>query len=481
MAERETYQRFSISQRVQHWVMFVSFTVLATTGLPQRYAQTAWADTLISLLGGIETVRIVHRGAAVVFILVTLFHFVHLAYKVFVDHARPTILPGFKDVTDLIGTVRYNLHLMGRPPQLPRFSFGEKIEYWSLIWGSILMIATGCLLWNPVLATRFLPGEFIPAAKMAHSAEALLAVLAVIIWHFYAVHLKHFNRSIFTGRLTREEMEEEHAAELEEIEAGVIRFPQPVEAVRRRERVFLPIALVVTLVLVIGLYWFLTAEHTAITTVPPAETMQAYVPATPTPTNTPTVTPTPTQTLTPALTPTGAVSGPSPETTPVSAETLLSLMVIPHPLQGREDCLMCHGEGKPNPFPADHVGRPSTTCLVCHGTSTAEEHLPALVKHDLEGRENCLMCHAVDLLPLSHKTAAFSNNDCLLCHVPMGRGGPVTPPGTPAATTLAAPIPHPLEGREDCLLCHGAGGVKPYPADHTGRTSASCLACHKSQ
>jgi hypothetical protein len=217
-------------------------------------------------------------------------------------------------------------------------------------------------------------------------------------------------------------MEEEHAAEMEEIESGAIRFPEPKEIVARRERIFLPLVFVLGLGLVIGLYWFVTSEQTAIATVPRAETAPAYVPASPTPTNTATVTPTPTRTSTPVATPTpmGGAVQPSPTATPAAdTQTLLSLMVIPHPLEGRGDCLMCHGEDKPNPFPPDHVGRPSTTCLVCHGVSEAEEHLPAKVKHDLEGRENCLMCHAVDLLPVSHKTAAFSNNDCLLCHTPM--------------------------------------------------------------
>jgi formate dehydrogenase gamma subunit len=419
MAQQEMYRRFSVSQRVQHWVMVTSFVALAATGLPQRYAQAAWSDILIAVFGGIETVRIIHRGAAVVFILVTLFHFIHLAHNLLVQHARPTILPGLKDITDFLDVVRHNLLLTDVHPRLPRFNFAEKIEYWSLIWGSVLMIITGFVLWNPVTAARFLPGEVIPAAKMAHSAEALLAVLAVLVWHFYSVHLKQLNRSIFSGKMTRREMEEEHAAELEAIESGVIRFPEPKELIARRERVFLPVAFVLSLGLVVGLYWFVTSEQTAIATVPPAETMQAFVPASPTPTNTPTVTPTPTQTATPAAMgtpPRGTVQPSPPATSAPDARTLLSLMVIPHPLEGREDCLMCHGEGKPNPFPPAHAGRPSTTCLVCHGTSEAEEHLPAKVKHDLEGRENCLMCHAVDLLPISHKTAAFSNNDCLLCH-----------------------------------------------------------------
>ena len=486
MSEREMYRRFSISQLIQHWVMVVSFTALAITGLPQRYAQSAGADALIGVMGGIETVRIVHRGAAIVFILVTLFHFFQLAHRFLVQHARPTILPGFKDVTDLFDSVRYHLHLTHHHPRLPRFNFMEKIEYWSLIWGSLLMIATGFLLWNPVLATRFLPGEFVPAAKMAHSAEALLAALAVIIWHFYSVHLKRLNRSMFTGNLMRQDMVEEHAAELEELESGVIRFPEPKEAIIRRERIFLPVAFVSGLALVVVLYWFVSTEQTAIATVPPAETMQAFVPATSTPTHTPTVTPTPTNTPIPTATRTGVLVQPSLDAAPTaSAETLLSLMLIPHPIEGRQDCVMCHGEGKANPYPADHVGRPSATCLVCHGASKAEEHLPALVKHDLGGRENCLMCHGVDLLPVSHKTGGFSNSDCLLCHVPPGHGATAVPSATPGApasgASAAAAIPHPLQGRENCLMCHGLEGGRPYPSNHDGRSNETCAACHKSQ
>jgi|GEM_PF-4674695 len=38
MSAQTRYPRFSISQRIQHWVMLISFTALATAGLPQRYA-----------------------------------------------------------------------------------------------------------------------------------------------------------------------------------------------------------------------------------------------------------------------------------------------------------------------------------------------------------------------------------------------------------------------------------------------------------
>lgn len=418
MRDGQTYQRFSLFQRLEHWIMVISFVTLAATGLPQRYALSPWAETLIGWMGGIETVRIVHRVAATLFITITIAHVLELAYKVLVLRVRFSILPGLRDVTDLLGTIAYNLRLTRQPPSLPRFTFAEKIEYWALVWGSVLMIITGAMLWNPIATTKFLPGEFIPAAKMAHSAEALLAGLAVLIWHVYFVHLRTFNKSMFTGRLTRHEMEEEHAAELQEIESGLIRLPAPKDIRRRRERVFMPIAAVVTLAFIVGLYFFVTMEQTTIATIPPADQVQAFVPATPTPTRTPTTTPTPTSTPVPSVTPGGGVTADIDSATPgFETATLLNLLVIPHPLEGRQDCLMCHSQTGAEPYPPDHVGRPSSTCLVCHATTPSGVHLPVGVKHDLTGRDNCLQCHPTDVQPDSHKTAAFSNKDCLLCHV----------------------------------------------------------------
>jgi hypothetical protein len=145
-----------------------------------------------------------------------------------------------------------------------------------------------------------LPGEFIPAAKVAHGGEAVLAVLAIILWHFWSVHLKMFNTSMFTGRMTRHQMEEDHGAELEAIEAGRTRMPAAPAQQRQRMAIFVPVAGVVSLALLGAVYWFVTYEQTSITTLPRAEQAQAFVPQTPTPVP-PTATPAPT--FTPTATP----------------------------------------------------------------------------------------------------------------------------------------------------------------------------------
>ncbi len=280
--DQQQYHRFDIFQRSEHIILLVSFTVLAVTGLPQMYSQQPWATVMILGMGGIETVRIIHRVAAVALILGTIYHFVALAYRIYVKRVALTMLPGLQDVKDGLQALGHNLGIVKSAPRMGRYNFGEKIEYWAVIWGTVVMVITGFMLWNPIATTSVLPGEFIPAAKAAHGGEALLAVLSILTWHFYHVHVKRFNRSMFTGYISREEMEEEHALELEEIEQGLPRVEPNPEVINRRRRVFLPVAAVVTVLLLIGLYFFVTFEQTAITTVP-RQPIDVFVPVTPLP------------------------------------------------------------------------------------------------------------------------------------------------------------------------------------------------------
>ena len=280
--EERKYHRFNIFQRSEHIILLISFTMLAITGLPQMYSQQPWATAMILGMGGIETVRIIHRASAILLIIGTIYHFVALSYRIFVRRVALTMLPGFQDVKDGLQALGHNLGIAKSAPRMGRYNFGEKIEYWAVIWGTVVMVITGFMLWNPISTTSFLPGQAIPAAKAAHGGEALLAVLSIITWHVYHVHVKRFNRSMFTGYISHAEMEEEHALELEEIERGWGPDEPDPAVLRRRQRVFIPIAAVMTAVLLVGLYFFVTYERTAITTVP-RQQVDVFVPVTPVP------------------------------------------------------------------------------------------------------------------------------------------------------------------------------------------------------
>jgi hypothetical protein len=77
------------------------------------------------------------------------------------------------------------------------------------------------LLWFENIVLRILPKFMLDIAKEAHSDEALLATLAIIIWHFYNVHLNPhkfpMSKTWITGKVSQHEMMDEHALEYEEI------------------------------------------------------------------------------------------------------------------------------------------------------------------------------------------------------------------------------------------------------------------------
>lgn len=269
--KQQEFTRFSKGQRMEHFILLVSMVGLAITGLVQRYADVSLSKDLIALMGGIESTRVIHRFMAILLLLESIYHGGVLSYKVFVEGSRITMMPTLRDIRDAIDFVLYNLGIKKKHPHMPRYNFGEKAEYLAVVWGTVLMGITGLMMWNPVATAKILPGNVIPAAKAAHSAEAVLAVLSILTWHMYNVHIRRFNRSMFTGKLSREAMEEEHAEELEAIESGERGMIVPNAIIARRKRRFWPYAIVMGTVLVIGTIWFVTFEESSITTVPRQE------------------------------------------------------------------------------------------------------------------------------------------------------------------------------------------------------------------
>ena len=286
-----TYTRFTLSQRVEHMVLLLSFTILAITGLIQKFSGVGVSQWTIGALGGIEIVRIIHRISAIVLMILSVYHIGSAGYSIFVLRRRPALLPTFNDVRAGVQGLLYNLGLAKTRPQQGRFTFEEKIEYWAVVWGTVVMAITGFVLWNPISTARLLPGEFIPAAKEVHGGEALLAVLAIIVWHMYHVHIRQFNRSMFTGHLTEEEMREEHPLQLADIKAGITNPEPDPKEVERRRRVYLPVFGVIAAVMAFGIYQFATIEETAIETVPNPREVAVFAPLPPTPF--PTAPPTP--------------------------------------------------------------------------------------------------------------------------------------------------------------------------------------------
>ena len=211
------FVRFSRRQRVEHVILMLSFIALAVTGLAQRFYIADWAEWVILNMGGIAYTRFIHRAFGLLFTLMAVYHFGYLVYSLFLRHSKPSMLPSLKDFRDVIALLKHSFGFTNKLPQFDRFDYRQKFEYWGILFGSTIMIITGFMLAYPIVVTNLLPGQLIAVAGEVHGNEAMLAVLTIVIWHLYDVILKPgifpADTSIFTGKISRKRMVEEHPLE----------------------------------------------------------------------------------------------------------------------------------------------------------------------------------------------------------------------------------------------------------------------------
>ena len=87
-------------------------------------------------------------------------------------------------------------------------------RYWAVIWGTIIMGVTGLMIWLKMDVTQFLPRWVVEVAVTVHYYEAILACLAIVVWHFYHVIFAPgsypMNWAWWDGKVSKRWQEEEH-------------------------------------------------------------------------------------------------------------------------------------------------------------------------------------------------------------------------------------------------------------------------------
>jgi cytochrome b subunit of formate dehydrogenase len=219
---RRIVPRMDKNQRVQHLTLMISFFVLVLTGFALKYPDS-WFASLLSLN---ETLRgILHRTAGGVLIAVGLYHVVYLFASREGRKLMFAMLPEPKDAIDARDTMRHYLGFNVPKPSFKRFNYAEKAEYWALVWGTIVMASTGLALWFKVVIGHLLPRWWLDVATAIHFYEAVLATLAIIVWHFYQVFFDPdtypMNWAWFDGKMSIEHYQEEHGLDIETIRQSV--------------------------------------------------------------------------------------------------------------------------------------------------------------------------------------------------------------------------------------------------------------------
>ena len=233
--------RYSVHIVIQHLLIFITFLLLVATGLPIYFSDVFWAPVVISLFGGIDSARLIHRIAGFTMMFTSGYHIITIVagtiQKLFnheFDYKR-TQIPRLKDLYDLIHDLKYFLGIEPYRPKMEKFMYKQKLHYLAIIWGSLVLIAAGSALLFPDIMAKLIPGTlgkllpqgmigeesysafFQALARLMHADEAVMALIVVAFWHWSNVHLVPgrfpVQWAFLTGRITREHQIEEHFLE----------------------------------------------------------------------------------------------------------------------------------------------------------------------------------------------------------------------------------------------------------------------------
>jgi formate dehydrogenase gamma subunit len=212
-----TFPRFNLSQRWEHAVLLFCIAILLVTGLPQKYNTASWSQALISSPKRLDTIQQIHHITALVLTTLVLYHLGKALYLIARRRLPGDMLPSLQDVKDAWSMLLYLFFIKKQKPSFGKFNFEQKVTYWFLFFSIAIMLVSGYTIWFPEIITRILPGGVIPAAIMAHSTEALVTAIFIVLWHFYHVHFERLNLSIFSGWINEEDMRIYHSHEYHQL------------------------------------------------------------------------------------------------------------------------------------------------------------------------------------------------------------------------------------------------------------------------
>lgn len=221
--EGKYYVRMDKNQRIQHFFLLTSFIGLVISGFGLVYPEAFWVEWIRAIMGenAFELRGLAHRVFGIVLIAVSLYHTYYLFFTKPGKQLLKDFLPAWHDWDDLKVNIKYITFRSEEKPKFRRFSYAEKAEYWALVWGTIVMSATGLLLmFNDFFLAR-VPKIWFDVSTLIHFYEAWLATLAIVVWHFYYVifnpEVYPLNTAFLNGLMSEEMMEAEHPLELERL------------------------------------------------------------------------------------------------------------------------------------------------------------------------------------------------------------------------------------------------------------------------
>lgn len=181
-------QRYSPPERVNHWVVAISFILLALSGLA-FFHPLFWP--LTDILGGGTWSRILHPFIGVLMGLsFTGLFFRFRKYNRMTDDDREWL----KHSTEVISGDESHL------PEQGKFNAGQKLVFWSAAVLLVLLLLSGLMLWRAYI---HMPVDVVRIAAVVHAASATLLIAIIFIHVYAAIWVKGSFGAMGSGRVSR--------------------------------------------------------------------------------------------------------------------------------------------------------------------------------------------------------------------------------------------------------------------------------------
>ncbi len=210
-------ERLSRNQRIQHIILLVSMIMLSVTGLVLKFHSNPFSVWLIRIEGGIWVRGLIHRIFAIILILLSLYH---ILWVTFTDKGHSELMaltPRGKDFSDFFRKLAYNLGLSGRQPQFDKYDYLQKLQYWGVVAGTVVMVMTGMILWFVNQSMAILPKWAIDLTLLVHGWDGVMIFIVLFVFHLYNVHLNPevfpMSRTWLDGSISLEQLQHEHTLE----------------------------------------------------------------------------------------------------------------------------------------------------------------------------------------------------------------------------------------------------------------------------
>ena len=214
-------ERLSKNQRIQHIILLISMLMLSITGLVLKFHNNSFSVWLIRIEGGIWVRGMIHRIFAIVLILLALYH---ILWVTFTDEGHRELMaltPRLKDVTDFLKKLLYNLGLSNQQPRFDKYDYLQKLQYWGVVIGTVIMVITGLVLWFVNQSMAVLPKWVIDVTMLIHGWDGVMIFIVLFLFHLYNVHLNPevfpMSKTWIDGKISIDRLKHEHKLEYDRL------------------------------------------------------------------------------------------------------------------------------------------------------------------------------------------------------------------------------------------------------------------------